>query len=117
MLGLCWIQQRMGTGWWLSSRGMTPSDLCSEHAGAMLRLGWKGEMGGTENSEEAVGMVQQEVLEPQFRQEQRPWVKLEPIPEAVLSHSREAEWTGVDSSQKPHLDERALELSLVRLWW
>lgn len=39
-------------------------------------------------------MVQQEVLEPELGQEQRPRVKLEPIPEAVLSPPREG---GVDS--------------------
>lgn len=39
-------------------------------------------------------MVQQEVLEPELGQEQRPRVKLEPIPEAVPSPPREG---GVDS--------------------
>lgn len=48
-------------------------------------------------------MVQQEVLGPELRQEQWPWVKPEPVPDAVLSHPWEPEWTGRDSSQKPYL--------------
>ena len=59
-------------------------------------MDWKGATGGSETSE-VEGMVQQEVLEPELGQEQRPRVKLEPIPEAVLSPPREVEWTGVDS--------------------
>lgn len=55
-------------------------------------MDWKGEMGGSETSEEVVGMMQQEVLKPEFGQEQQPGVKLEPIPEAVLRDQREVEW-------------------------
>lgn len=52
----------------------------------MLRLD-QNERSETQSSEEVVGMMQQEMLEPQFRQEQWPGVKLEPTLEAVLSHS------------------------------
>lgn len=53
---------------------MTPSD--QFRVWSCKRQGWTGR---GEASEEAVGMVQQEVLEPELRQEQRPWVKPEPV--------------------------------------
>lgn len=67
------------------------------------RMDWKGEMGGSETSEEVVGIMQQEVLKPELGQEQQPGVKLEPIPEAVLRDQWEVEWVGMDSGEKPHL--------------
>lgn len=54
-------------------------------------MGWKGEMGDSETSQEVARMVQCEVLEPELGQEAWPGMKLEHVAEAALGHP-EAEW-------------------------